>query len=66
VVTISGTPTVYINGREYDLQKFDMEDDLDEWIKLEIELAGTAGPAPTPAASATPAAASSKKTPSGK
>jgi protein-disulfide isomerase len=66
VVTISGTPTVYINGREYDLQKFDMEDDLDDWIKLEIELAGTAVAVPTPAASATPAAASSKKTPSGK
>jgi protein-disulfide isomerase len=63
VVTISGTPTVYIHGREYDLKKFDMEDDLDDWIKLEIELAG-GQPATTPAAatgSATPAAASSPK-----
>jgi protein-disulfide isomerase len=35
-----GTPTVFINGREYDLGKFDFADDLTEWIKLEIELAG--------------------------
>jgi protein-disulfide isomerase len=67
VVTISGTPTVYINGREYDLTKFDMEDDLDDWIKLEIELA-SGQPAPTPAAatgSATPAS-SPKKAPGSK
>src|SRR5215468_5958613 len=31
-VTVSGTPTVYVNGREYDLTKFDMEDDLEDWI----------------------------------
>lgn len=58
VVTINGTPTVYINGREYDLTKFDMEDDLDDWIKLEIELAG--GQPAEPASSATPAASTKK------
>jgi protein-disulfide isomerase len=67
VVTINGTPTVYINGREYDLTKFDMDEDLDDWIKLEIDLAGGS---PVEAAktegSATPAAASTKKPPSGK
>src|SRR5258708_2126079 len=31
----SGTPTAYINGREYDLTKFDMEDGLEDWIKRE-------------------------------
>jgi protein-disulfide isomerase len=34
-----GTPTIFINGREYDLGKFDFADDLTDWIKLEIELA---------------------------
>jgi len=36
---ITGTPTVYINGREFNFGKFDLNDDLPEWIKLEIELA---------------------------
>jgi len=48
--TVNGTPTVYINGREYDLTKFDMEDDLEDWISLEIELAGQ-----TPASASAPA-----------
>jgi protein-disulfide isomerase len=37
---ISGTPTVYINGREYNFGKLDVADDLTDWIKLEIELTG--------------------------
>jgi protein-disulfide isomerase len=41
-VKVNGTPTVYIDGREYDLTKFDMEDDLEDWLTLEIELAGQA------------------------
>ncbi|HEX9298420.1 MAG TPA: thioredoxin domain-containing protein [Polyangiaceae bacterium] len=53
-VGISGTPTIYINGREYDLKQFDMTDDLEEWIKLEIELtasgSGTAAETTRPAA----------------
>jgi thiol-disulfide isomerase/thioredoxin len=62
VVTINGTPTVYINGREYDLTKFDMEDDLDDWINLEVELAGGhADEAPKSDAALTPAAATSAK-----
>jgi predicted DsbA family dithiol-disulfide isomerase len=43
-VTVSGTPTIYINGREYDLTKFDMSDDLEDWINLEVELASGASP----------------------
>jgi protein-disulfide isomerase len=39
-LAITGTPTVYINGREYNFGKFDVADDLTDWIKLEIELAG--------------------------
>jgi thiol-disulfide isomerase/thioredoxin len=52
VVAVSGTPTVYINGREYDLAKFDMNDDLEDWISLEIEL--TTGAASAGAAIAKP------------
>jgi thiol-disulfide isomerase/thioredoxin len=37
-LSISGTPSIYIDGREYDLTKFDMQDDLNDWVKLEIEL----------------------------
>jgi protein-disulfide isomerase len=48
---ITGTPTMFINAREFDLAKFDMTDDLDDWIKLEIELADGGAPAPVPAAS---------------
>lgn len=55
-LAITGTPTIYINGREYDLKKFDLSEDLSEWVRLEIELldkqastatgvSGAAGPA---------------------
>ncbi len=36
---IVGTPAIYIDGRVYDLSKFDMQDDLAEWIDLELALA---------------------------
>ncbi len=59
---ITGTPTMFINGREYDLHAFHMGDDLHEWIDLEIALAGGAS-APAAASAAPPAAppASAKK-----
>jgi thiol-disulfide isomerase/thioredoxin len=50
LVGVNGTPTIYINGREYDLTKFDMSDDLEDWIKVELELA-TGERAALPAAS---------------
>ena len=40
---VGGTPTIYINGREFDVRQ-----DLDEWIAEEL------GPAGKPAASASP------------
>jgi protein-disulfide isomerase len=62
-VGISGTPSIYINGREYDLKQFDMTDDLQDWIKLEIELtqggSGAAAEPPRPAA-AIPASSAAK------
>lgn len=36
---IAGTPALYVNGRHYDLRKFDLKDDLSEWIDLELKLA---------------------------
>jgi thiol-disulfide isomerase/thioredoxin len=53
LVTVNGTPTIYIDGREYDLTKFDMTEDLEDWIALEIELA-TAPSQPAGAKSAAP------------
>lgn len=55
-LSINGTPTLYVNGREYDLTMFDMGDDLSDWVKLDIALADGAESigAPTkPAASTT-------------
>jgi protein-disulfide isomerase len=42
---VKGTPTIFINGREYDRTQT-----LDEWLNLELAL--TTGGAPTPAPSA--------------
>ncbi len=62
-VGITGTPTIYINGREYDLKQFDVSDDLDDWINLEIELtaagSGTSAEATRPAV-AMPASSAAK------
>jgi len=60
LVAVTGTPTVYINGREYDLAKFDMNDDLEDWINLEIAMT-TGTPQSAPAAAVSAAPASSKK-----
>lgn len=40
---IAGTPAIYVNGRLYDLRKFDLKDDLTDWIDLELKLAQKAG-----------------------
>lgn len=36
---IAGTPAIYVNGRHYDLRKFDLKDDLADWINLDLALA---------------------------
>lgn len=53
-VNLDSTPTVFINGREVDLQLLeDPVGDLVKWVKLDLELAGvTPAPPPAPAASA--------------
>jgi len=45
-VKIEGTPTIFVNGRQYDGHQ-----DLNEWIALELQLTGgKAPPAPAPTA----------------
>jgi protein-disulfide isomerase len=58
-VALSGTPAIYINGREFDLKKFDMNEDLAEWVALELEM----GPSAPAALAADPAAQKSKSAP---
>lgn len=41
---LEGTPMIYINGRHFSLEHFDLRQDLEPWIALEIELA-SASPA---------------------
>ncbi|HTV24531.1 MAG TPA: thioredoxin domain-containing protein [Polyangiaceae bacterium] len=36
---LEGTPMIYINGRYFSLEHFDIRQDLEPWIALEIELA---------------------------
>jgi protein-disulfide isomerase len=57
---VSGTPSIYINGREFDIHA-----DLEEWVSTELAVAtGTALPAATvPSASAPLAAPSSSSAP---
>ncbi len=63
---LEGTPFLFVNGREADLSTFvNPYDDLEEWIRLDIELAGKTPkpkppkPAPGASASAAPSAAPS-------
>jgi thiol-disulfide isomerase/thioredoxin len=55
---LEGTPMIYINGRYFDFDHFDVRQDLEPWVELEIALATGTAPAPTAApAAATPARA---------
>lgn len=64
-LSLRGTPMIYINGRSFDLESFDLAEDLDDWIRLEAGLrSGTTGAAPTaPAKGAPEPAATAKDTP---
>jgi protein-disulfide isomerase len=48
---VQGTPTIFINGRDYDLHQ-----DLDDWVNMEVQAAGAGatGPSAQPAPSAAP------------
>src|SRR5262249_21779375 len=58
-LSLSGTPAIYINGREFELTKFDMNEDLADWVTVEIE----AGPPSPTVAASEPAAQKSKTAP---
>lgn len=64
-VGLEGTPLIFINGREVDLQLLSNPvDDLEAWVKLELELLGhTPRPAPPKPASTTDAPASASAVP---
>jgi protein-disulfide isomerase len=61
LLSLSGTPAIFINGREFDLTKFDMNEDMEEWVNIELEL----GPSTSVLAASEPAAQKSKVAPSG-
>jgi thiol-disulfide isomerase/thioredoxin len=42
VLALAGTPAIFINGREFDLAKFDMNEDLEDWITVELEVGASA------------------------
>lgn len=35
---LRGTPLIYINGRRFETDSFNLLDDLDEWLKLEVRM----------------------------
>jgi protein-disulfide isomerase len=62
-VGLYGTPMVFINGREVELELLvNPYDDLEAWVKLDLELAGHT-PAPPPPKATTSASASAPPAP---
>jgi thiol-disulfide isomerase/thioredoxin len=59
LLALSGTPAIYINGREFDLTKFDMNEDMADWIAVELDL----GPQGAVVAASEPGAQKSKAAP---
>lgn len=57
---LEGTPMIYINGRYFDFDHFDLRQDLEPWIDLEIGLNSSA-PAPARAEAPASAPAATKK-----
>ncbi len=45
---LEGTPLIYIDGRRFNLEQFDLGDDLADWISLEVELKTGNKVAPVP------------------
>ena len=46
-VGVQGTPTIFINGRDYDPRQ-----DIEDWLALELQSINGAAPAPAPAPAA--------------
>lgn len=49
-LNLKGTPMIYINGRHFDFEHFDLREDLEDWIALEVQLASGKGKEPGGAA----------------
>jgi protein-disulfide isomerase len=49
---LSGTPWIYINGRHFDLQQFDLTRDLSNWVETELEAKTGKRPTRVPVADA--------------
>jgi protein-disulfide isomerase len=76
---LKGTPMIYINGRHFELEQFNLLEDLNDWIELEVDqrtgkkvtalkieptpFASDAPPSPPPPASGTPPTAKPAKRP---
>ena len=52
-VELTGTPTLFINGRRF-LSAGDQQADFEDWIELELELVGATTAPPVPAKAAAP------------
>jgi len=62
-LNFQGTPLIYINGREFEAQGGDFSAELDEWIKLELDLLGQSSGVVAPAPGLPGAASSAAGTP---
>jgi protein-disulfide isomerase len=51
---LRGTPMIYINGRHFELEQFNLLEDLNDWIDLEIEQRTGKPAPPKPVESAAP------------
>lgn len=56
---LKGTPMIYINGRHFEIELFNLLEDLDPWLQLEIEQKTGKKPQPKPVESARDVAGSS-------
>jgi protein-disulfide isomerase len=63
-LNLTGTPSIFIDGRKFESAGGQPKEELEEWINLELELQGESSAPSTPAPSAAPAASGSAKPPS--
>lgn len=59
---LRGTPMIYINGRSFDLETFDLQEDLDDWILLEARLRTGSNEKASPPSAPPPSASASAPT----
>lgn len=63
-LNLTGTPSIFIDGRKFESSGGPPKEELEEWIKLELELEGApSAPSPAPSASAKAPPAASARTP---